>query len=77
MAHMGDQRDVTSFPSLFGVCVGVGVCARARARPDEPDGVPAVPSIARSRRGPAAPPPAQPGPVLGPLARRPAWSCQP
>ena len=30
MAHMGDQRDVTSFPSLFGVCVCVCVCARAR-----------------------------------------------
>lgn len=38
------------------------MCARARTRPDEPDGVPAVLSIARSSRGPAAPPPARSGP---------------
>lgn len=37
------------------------MCARARARPAEPDGVSAGPSIARSCRGPAAPPPTRPG----------------
>lgn len=37
------------------------MCARARARPAEPDGVSGGPSIARSCRGPAAPPPTRPG----------------
>lgn len=65
--------------NVGGVRERGGVCARARARarPGEGDWDPAGPSIARLSRGPAAPPPAWPGPASGPLARRPAWSCQP
>lgn len=45
--------------NVGGVRERSGVCARARACPAQPDGVPADPSIARSGsgRGPAAPPP--------------------